>query len=98
MRTVLTTRANGRYAGLWIGALALLASATASAQVPRINTLFPIGGRAGSTVEVEMRGASLDGANVVLVDSKGLSGTVAPGGAKVDQTFKPLWQAKCGNC
>jgi len=67
-------------------------------QIPRINTLFPIGARAGSTVEVEVRGSSLEGANLILVHGKGLTGTLVPGGAKVDETFKPIWQSKCGSC
>ena len=72
--------------------------ATATAQIPRINTFFPIGAKAGSTVEVEIRGSSLDGASLMLVNGKAVTGTLAPGGAKVDETFKPLWQAKCASC
>ena len=79
--------------------LALLAlCASAGAQIPRINTFFPIGARAGSTIEVEVRGSSLDGASLIMVHGKGLSGTLAPSSAKVDETFKPLWQAKCAGC
>ena len=73
-------------------------TASANAQIPRINTLFPIGARAGSTVEVEVRGSSLEGANLVLVHGKGLTGTVVPGGTKADETNKPVWQSKCGSC
>jgi hypothetical protein len=76
----------------------LLLCIGADAQIPRINTFFPLGAKAGSTVEVEVRGSSLEGANVMLVHGKGLTGTVSPGNAKVDETNKPLWQAKCGSC
>lgn len=77
--------------------LALLSLRT-HAQIPRINTFFPIGTKAGSTVEVELRGASLEGAQTLLVHGKGLSGTLASGDAKVDETNKPLWQSKCTGC
>lgn len=72
--------------------------AAAGAQIPRINTFFPIGARAGSTVEVEVRGSSLEGASLMLIHSKGLTGTLSPGNAKVDETNKPIWQAKCASC
>lgn len=68
------------------------------AQIPRINTFFPIGARAGSTVEVEVRGSSLEGANVLLVHGKGVSGTLLAGSAKVDEANKPVWQSKCAGC
>jgi hypothetical protein len=68
------------------------------AQIPRINTFFPMGGKAGATVEVELRGASLEGANLLLVHGKGVNGTVLPGDAKVDETNKPVWQSRCGSC
>ncbi len=76
----------------------IAACVSAIAQVPRINTFFPIGARAGSTVEVEIRGASLDGANLLLIHGSKISGTVIPGIAKVDETNKPVWQSKCGGC
>ncbi len=75
-------------------AFALLVGAgTVWAQVPRINTLFPIGGKAGETVEVEVRGSNLSGAEGVLVAGGGITGSVAPGGNKADDTNKPVWQA-----
>ena len=67
-------------------------------QAPRINTFFPIGGKAGTTVEVELRGSGLDGVELLLANGKGISGEIQPGGAKVDETHKPLWQGKCGSC
>ena len=70
----------------------------AIAQIPRINTFFPQGGKAGTTVEVEVRGANLEGANLLLVHGKGVTGAVQPGDAKVDETNKPVWQAKCASC
>ena len=79
--------------GFW-----LLTSSTSYAQVPRINTLFPIGGKSGSTVDVEIRGSSLEGAKELLVYGEGVSGTATPGSGKADETNKPLWQSKCVSC
>ena len=70
----------------------------AIAQMPRITTLFPIGGKSGSGVEVEIRGANLSGADTLLVSGAGVSGRVLPGDAKPDETHKPVWQAKCAGC
>lgn len=83
---------------LFLLLLTLLTSVPCQAQMPRITTLFPIGGRAGSTVEVELRGSNLGGANAFLVNSQGITGTVQPGDAKVDETNRPLWQSKCASC
>lgn len=75
-----------------------LLGTAAQAQIPRINTFYPIGGKAGSTVTVEVRGASLDGGGVVMVNAPGVSGTLVPTGSKGDDTFRPVWEAKCGTC
>ena len=72
--------------------------AAALAQAPRINTFFPIGGKAGSVVEAEVRGSGLDGAELLLSDRPGVSGMVLPGSARADETNKPIWQSKCGSC
>ena len=76
----------------------LFATATVQAQIPRINTFYPAGGKAGTTVTVEVRGSSLDGGGVVLVNAPGVTGTLVPGGNKGDDTFRPVWEAKCGTC
>lgn len=78
--------------------LSLLCATSAYAQIPRVNTFFPIGGKAGETVDVEIRGANLDGAEKLLVQGAGVVGSVQPGGAKADETNKPVWQAKCQSC
>ena len=64
-------------------------SAGAFAQIPRINTLFPIGGKAGTNVEVELRGANLDGADKILVTGSGVTGAILLGGAKADEGRHP---------
>ena len=81
-----------------VALLSLFLPTVCMAQQPRINTLFPIGGRAGETVEVEIRGAGLAGADKMLAHGAGVSGTVDPGGVKVDDSFKAVWQGKCAGC
>jgi len=76
----------------------LLTVTIAQAQVPRINTFFPVGGKAGTTVTVEIRGSALDGGGVVLVNAPGVTGQLVPGGNKGDDTFRPVWESKCGTC
>ena len=76
----------------------LLVGASVSAQTPRINTFYPIGGRIGTTVDLEIRGASLQGANKLIVHGIGVTGTVAPSGSAQDEAGKPAWQSKCGTC
>jgi hypothetical protein len=76
----------------------LVAAVTVQAQIPRINTFYPVGGKAGTTVTVEVRGSSLDGGGVILVNAPGVTGQLVPGGNKGDDTFRPVWEAKCGTC
>jgi hypothetical protein len=80
------------------GSILVFTGSLTLAQVPRINTFFPIGGKAGTTVEVEIRGSSLSGAEKLLVSGKGVTGTIQPGAAKVDEQFRPLFQSKCQGC
>src|SRR5205823_1788018 len=50
-----------------LGALSVLAVRSISfAQAPKINAFFPIGGKAETTVEVEVRGSSLSGADTLI--------------------------------
>src|SRR5580658_8605019 len=78
--------------------LSIVTASAASAQIPRINTFYPIGGRIGTTVNLEIRGSSLNGANKLIVQGAGISGTVAPSGSAQDEAAKPVWQSKCGSC
>src|SRR4051812_34647369 len=70
----------------------------AGAQTPTINTFFPIGGQAGKTVEVEIRGASLENATGMLVHGSGLTGSVGVSTGKADEAGKQVWQSKCATC
>lgn len=76
----------------------LFVSNLSGAQLPRINTFFPIGGKAGETVDVEIRGSSLTGADKLVVLGAGVTGIINPGGVKADETFKPIFQSKCASC
>ncbi len=78
--------------------LGVLCAGQAGAQQPRINTFFPIGGRAGETVDVEIRGSGLAGAEKLIVLGNGVSGSVDPADVKVDETNKPIFQNKCASC
>ena len=76
-----------------------LASGAAFAQQPRISALFPAGGKAGETVEVEIKGGNLLGAKeVVVLGAGGVTGEIVGGNAQVDEKAKPLFQAKCTTC
>ncbi len=83
---------------LSVALLVIALPMTALAQIPRINTFFPIGGRVGTTVSVEIRGSSLDGASHLLVHGQGVSGNVGVSGGKGDEAGKSVFQAKCGTC
>lgn len=75
-----------------------MSAVTASAQAPKINVLFPDGGRIGTTVEVELRGSALSGAEQLVVNTPSVTGEVERWGARVDEKSKPLFQSKCGSC
>lgn len=47
---------------------------------------------------MEVRGSSLDGGGMVMVNAPGVTGQLVPGGSKGDDTFRPVWEAKCGTC
>ncbi len=66
---------------------------------PRLNSLFPAGAQVGNTVEVKIQGSDLDGAYKLIVEgAPGITGTLNPGGGKVDETNKPIFEANCGQC
>lgn len=85
-------------AAQWVFWGVCAAASGAWAQAPRVNAFFPMGARAGTSVEVEVRGANLQGADLLLATGTGVSGTIEPGSTKVDERYKPLWQQKCGSC
>src|SRR5258706_11541153 len=58
----------------WVGwwcVVLLGLSCAGSAQAPKINVLFPNGGKGGTTVEVQLRGAALAGAEKRVVNGAG---------------------------
>lgn len=84
---------------LVVGLAAAAAAPRASAQaLPRINGLYPPGARAGSTVEVSIRGGGLDGASEVLVNGPGLKATLNAADVKINPEELKVFQAKCALC
>ncbi|MCY4553314.1 MAG: hypothetical protein OXC79_06535 [Candidatus Poribacteria bacterium] len=66
---------------------------------PRLNSLFPAGGRPGTTVEVAIQGSDLEGAHRVIVEGEsGITAQLHPAGGEVDDTHKPAFEANCGQC
>ncbi|MYB65719.1 hypothetical protein F4X73_13600 [Candidatus Poribacteria bacterium] len=66
---------------------------------PRLNSLFPAGAQVGSTVEVKIQGSDLGSAYKLIVEGPpGIMGSLNPGGGKVDETNKPIFEANCGQC
>ena len=55
--------------------LFLVASARADLPTVRFDRLTPLGAAAGTTVEVEIAGADLEGVNALLFDHPGLKAT-----------------------
>lgn len=71
--------------GLWITAgwlsVGALSVATAWAQLPtaKLNTVFPLGGAAGSSVEVTVSGSDLDAAEGVIFSDTRVTAAAVPG-------------------
>jgi len=79
--------------------LLALAPLPALAQaLPRIAALYPPGARAGSTLDVAIRGGGLDGAREVVVNGGGLSVKLNELNIKVDPAEQKIFQAKCALC
>ncbi|MFN3648794.1 MAG: hypothetical protein ACK47B_04360 [Armatimonadota bacterium] len=78
-------------------AFALVAPAWSQA-LPRIAALYPPGARAGSTLDVAIRGGGLDGAHSILVEGSGLTATLNAADVKVDPEDQKVFTAKCGLC
>jgi len=73
--------------------------ASAYAQQPRISALFPAGAKAGETVDVSVRGAGFVGSKSVLITGAGgVTASLVGNDIKIDESAKPLFQAKCTSC
>ena len=67
--------------------------------VPRLNSLFPAGGQLGTTIEIAIQGSDLEGAHTVIIEGEpGITAQLHPGGGAVDDTYKPVFEANCGQC
>ena len=66
---------------------------------PRLNSLFPAGGRPGMTVEVAIQGSDLEDAHEVIIEGEpGVTAKLHPAGGEIDDTHKPVFEANCGQC
>ena len=67
--------------------------------VPRLNSLFPAGGQFGTTIEIAIQGSDLEGAHTLIIEGEpGITAQLHPGGGAVDDTYKPVFEANCGQC
>ena len=67
--------------------------------VPRLNSLFPAGGQRGTTIEIAIQGSDLEGAHALIIEgAPGITAQLHPGGGEVDDTYKPVFEANCGQC
>ncbi len=85
----------------FIGGLALSLGAATGAwaqALPRIQALYPPGARAGSTLDVAIRGGGIEGAREVIVDGTGLKATLNAANVKIDPAEQKLFQGKCAGC
>ena len=78
----------------------LSVSISAFAQgTPRLNSLFPAGGQLGTTIEIAIQGSDLEGAHTLIIEGEpGITAQLHPGGGAVDETYKPVFEANCGQC
>ena len=67
--------------------------------VPRLNSLFPAGGQFGTTIEIAIQGSDLEGAHTLIIEGEpGITAQLHPGGGAIDDTYKPAFEANCGQC
>ena len=67
--------------------------------IPRLNSLFPAGGQLGTTIEIAIQGSDLEGAHTLIIEGEpGITAQLHPGGGAVDNTYKPVFEANCGQC
>jgi len=66
---------------------------------PRINALFPAGGQVGTTIDVSVQGADLDGAHTLILEGDpGITGELFDAGTEVDTTYQELFEIACTQC
>ncbi|MCC7495596.1 MAG: hypothetical protein IT204_24815 [Fimbriimonadaceae bacterium] len=83
-----------RRSWLW---LVLLSSAALAQGPPRLQAVFPAGGRAGSTVDVVLRGG-LSGASQMFIYGEGVSGELQRREGASDANGRRLFNQKCATC
>lgn len=83
-------------AGSALLSVLLLTAAYAQAP-PRLQAVFPAGGKAGSRVEVVFSGG-LAGLSEVLVFGGDVTGALKPAGQAADPAGRRLFESKCASC
>ncbi|MGV3720697.1 MAG: hypothetical protein ACO1SX_07280 [Actinomycetota bacterium] len=83
---------------LLLGAAVCAAGPASSQSLPRVAALFPPGTRAGTTLDVAIRGGDLGGAREILVDGGGLTAKLNDSGIKPNPDDQKVFTSKCGQC
>ncbi len=66
---------------------------------PRISALFPAGGQVGTSVDVSIQGADLDGAHTLIIEGEsGIVGELFNEGGEIDRTHQELFEQACTQC
>lgn len=82
-----------------VAALLIAVPTAAQAQaLPRIAALYPPGARAGTTLDVAVRGGGLQGAREVLVAGSGVKATLNEVNVRLDPDEQRLFQTRCTGC
>lgn len=82
----------------FLACLSISAEPALAQALPRIAALYPAGARAGSTLEVAIRGGGLEGAREILWDRPGLTARLSSAAVKIEPGDLKLFQAKCALC
>ena len=86
-----------RTAGLPLLAVALSVGPLCAQEPPRLQAVFPPGGKAGQQVQVVLRGG-IGGASDMLVFGQGLEGKIERKDTKSDPAGKKMFEDKCSSC
>ena len=66
---------------------------------PRISSLFPAGGKVGTTTEISIQGANLNDAHTMIIrGAPGITAELFAVGGEVDTTHQQLFEATCVGC
>lgn len=79
--------------------IVLIIRIASAQQLPKIAAVYPAGARAGTQLEVSLRGANLSAARELLIlGGSGVTAKLQRGGAAPDQSSRGVIQARCTTC